>query len=78
MDLISKVQDPRNPFITNPAMMHLISEMPEPAAYGAKDRTRLAEVNAKIILARVSDLSCMRKKPSYRDYHIKEIIDGPD
>lgn len=27
--------------------MHLISEMPEPAAYGAKDLTSVAAVNAK-------------------------------
>jgi hypothetical protein len=30
-------------------MMHLISDIPEPAAYGANDRTKPAEVNAKIV-----------------------------
>jgi hypothetical protein len=45
--LISNVQKPKKPFMTNPAMMHLISEMPEPAAYGAKDLTSVAAVNAK-------------------------------
>jgi hypothetical protein len=35
MDFISRVQKPRKPFITKPAMMHLISDMPDPAAYGA-------------------------------------------
>jgi len=33
--------------MTKPAMMHLISEMPEPAAYGANDLTRVAETRAK-------------------------------
>lgn len=32
IDLINSVQNPRNPFITKPAMMHLISDMPDPAA----------------------------------------------
>jgi hypothetical protein len=31
---------------TNPAKMHLISLIPEPAAYGAKDLTRKAQTNA--------------------------------
>jgi hypothetical protein len=34
------VQKPRNPCMMNPDRMHLISEMPEPAAYLAKERTR--------------------------------------
>lgn len=45
-DLIISVQKPRKPFMTKPAIMHLISEMPEPAAYGAYDLTRLAAVRA--------------------------------
>lgn len=32
IDLISNVHAPRKPFITKPAMIHLISEIPEPAA----------------------------------------------
>jgi hypothetical protein len=32
MDLMIRVHQPRKPFMTNPAMMHLISEIPEPAA----------------------------------------------
>jgi len=32
MDFMSNVQKPKNPFITNPAIMHLISEIPDPAA----------------------------------------------
>jgi hypothetical protein len=31
-DLIAKVQKPRKPFITKPAMIHFISEIPDPAA----------------------------------------------
>ena len=38
--LIAKVENPRKPFMTKPARMHLISEIPDPAAYLAKDRTR--------------------------------------
>lgn len=45
--MIIKVQNPRKPFITKPAMMHLISEMPDPAAYGAKDLTNVAATKAK-------------------------------
>lgn len=32
IDFINNVHAPRKPFITKPAMMHLISDMPEPAA----------------------------------------------
>ena len=49
IDLMSKVQEPRNPFITKPAMIHLISEIPDPAAYGANDLTSLAAINAKSV-----------------------------
>jgi hypothetical protein len=48
-DLISNVHEPRKPFMTKPAMMHLISEIPEPAAYGAYDLTRTAAVNANSV-----------------------------
>lgn len=44
IDLIKSVVKPKKPFITNPAIMHFISEMPEPAAYGAKLLTSLAAV----------------------------------
>jgi len=49
IDLMNKVQPPRKPFMTKPAMIHLISEIPEPAAYGAKALTSLAAVNAKSV-----------------------------
>ena len=45
--MTKNVQKPKKPFMTNPAMMHLISEIPEPAAYFAKDRTRCAATNEK-------------------------------
>jgi hypothetical protein len=48
-DLITNVQKPRKPFITKPAIIHLISEIPDPAAYGANDLTRLAEVKANMV-----------------------------
>jgi hypothetical protein len=41
---MKSVVKPRKPFITKPAIMHFISEMPEPAAYGAKLLTSLAAV----------------------------------
>ena len=31
--------------MTNPARIHLISEMPDPAAYLAKERTKWAAMN---------------------------------
>ena len=40
--------------MTKPAMMHFISEIPDPAAYGANDLTRRAEVKAKIIFPHIS------------------------
>lgn len=46
IDLMSSVQAPKKPFMTKPAMMHLISEMPDPAAYGANVLTRIAATNA--------------------------------
>jgi len=46
---MTNVVNPRKPFMVKPAMMHLISLIPLPAAYGAKDFTRYAEVNAKRI-----------------------------
>ena len=47
MLLMNSVVAPRNPFITNPAMIHFISLIPEPAAYGAKLLTSVAAVSAK-------------------------------
>lgn len=50
--MMNRVVALRNPFITNPAMIHLISEMPEPAAYGANDFTRVAAIKANVIYKR--------------------------
>lgn len=43
--LIASVQKPRKPFMTKPARMHLISDIPDPAAYLAMFLTRWAAVN---------------------------------
>ena len=43
--LIARVENPKNPFIVKPAIIHLISEMPEPAAYFPSVFTRWAAVN---------------------------------
>ena len=45
--LMKNVPNPKKPFMTNPAMIHLISEIPEPAAYFANERTRCAATNEK-------------------------------
>ena len=57
IDLINRVCQPRKPFMMNPAMIHLISEIPEPAAYGANDFTRIADVNAKRTCGKVNSTS---------------------
>jgi hypothetical protein len=46
--LIKNVANPRNPCIINPAKMHFISEIPDPAAYFANDRTRWAAIKENI------------------------------
>ena len=38
--LIKKVANPKKPCMINPAKMHFISDMPEVAAYLARDLTR--------------------------------------
>jgi hypothetical protein len=43
--LIANVPNPKYPCITKPARIHLISEMPDPAAYFARFLTRWAAVN---------------------------------
>jgi hypothetical protein len=42
--LMPSVVAPKKPFITNPAIIHFISLMPLPAAYGAKLLTSRAAV----------------------------------
>lgn len=46
----SNVRLPRKPFITNPARIHFISEIPDPAAYGAKVRIINAQTAANNVL----------------------------
>ena len=43
--MIMNVQKPRKPFMMNPARMHLISDIPEPAAYLARFLTKCAATN---------------------------------
>ena len=47
--LMRNVQKPRKPRMTNPDNIHLISEMPEPAAYFAKERTRWEATKEKVV-----------------------------
>ena len=47
-DLIKKVHFPRYPRIMNPLRMVFISGIPEPQAYGANVRTKLADSAAKM------------------------------
>lgn len=42
---MARVQKLKNPLMMNPPMMHLISDIPEPAAYGANDLTSFAAEN---------------------------------
>lgn len=45
-DFITKVHFPRYPRMMNPDKMLLISGIPDPAAYGAKDLTKHADMPA--------------------------------
>lgn len=78
MDLISNVHAPRKPFMTKPAMMHFISEIPEPAAYGANDLTKVADMKAKRIyhLKSVQSSRCT-KDATYRKEEIYDIVQEP-
>jgi hypothetical protein len=49
MLLMKKVAKPRKPCMTKPARIHLISEIPEPAAYFAKERTRCEAMKEKAV-----------------------------
>ena len=44
--MITSVERLMNPLMTKPARMHLISEIPDPAAYGAQLLTKKAHTNA--------------------------------
>lgn len=77
MDLISNVHAPRKPFITKPAMMHLISEIPEPAAYGANDLTKVAEMKAKRIYLKSVQSSTCTLGATYRKEEIYDVVQEP-
>lgn len=47
--LMRNVQKPRKPRMTKPDNIHLISEMPEPAAYFARERTRWEATKEKVV-----------------------------
>lgn len=44
---MTRVEVLKYPLMMKPARIHLISDIPEPAAYGAKLLTKNAHVNAK-------------------------------
>lgn len=62
IDLIRSVHAPRKPFMTKPAIMHLISEMPDPAAYGANDLTSSAAMKANSVYT-------VRTRPETQEQH---------
>jgi hypothetical protein len=45
---MKKVSTSKNPLMINPPRIHLISEIPEPAAYGANALTKKAAENENI------------------------------
>lgn len=47
--LMNRVQPPKYPCMMKPAIMHLISDIPEPAAYRAKVLTKDAEIKENIV-----------------------------
>jgi len=61
--------------MTKPAIIHLISEIPEPAAYGANALTRLAAVKAKSVYKLVSIKRVVVEWAMYRKYDIEYVID---
>jgi hypothetical protein len=53
---MKNVENPRKPCITKPARMHLISDIPEPAAYFANDRTRWDATNEQAVFIAFSNV----------------------
>ena len=49
---MKNVVKPKKPCMMNPAKMHFISDIPEPAAYFARERTRWAAVNENMACER--------------------------
>lgn len=79
IDLISNVHAPKNPFMTKPAMIHLISEIPEPAAYGENDLTSVAEMNANTIFVQlVKAIRYNRGNRAYSKEKVDNIVRKPE
>lgn len=58
--LMRNVQKPRKPRMTKPDNIHLISEMPEPAAYFAKERTRCEATKENVAFVLCRQISTSR------------------
>ena len=52
----------RNPLMIKPPRMHLISEIPEPAAYGANDLTSFPAEYEKRAYMHEPAIACQRSK----------------
>lgn len=76
--LIIKVESPRYPFMTNPAMIHLISDIPEPAAYFANESTRCADTRENNIYQKSCDeVPVNVGDPTHRKQHIYQVPARP-
>lgn len=64
--------------MTKPAMIHFISDIPEPAAYGANDLTKVADMKANRIyrIGSVQQSRCTRGA-TYRKEEIDDIVQEP-
>lgn len=62
--------------MTKPAIMHLISEIPEPAAYGAKDLTRVAATKAKKVCQMLVSLYAGGWLESYTKDKVEKVVHG--
>lgn len=74
---MKNVANPKYPCMTKPARMDLISEMPDPAAYLAKERTRCDEINEKAIwnkgwVIRIQESKRRVPNPAHSEYNEDE------
>jgi hypothetical protein len=74
--LIKNVANPKKPCITKPANIHLISEIPEPAAYFASDRTKWAATKENMACVRAV-VRCAQQGKRCKRTHRKYYIDKP-
>ena len=71
--LMRNVQKPRKPRMTKPDNIHLISEMPEPAAYFAKERTRCEATKENVaFMLRNQHVAVVEKFTTHSEKHIYE------